>query len=127
ALINAGIGQCNLIKVSSILPRNCVETPPVELEPGTLTFTVLSRSDGVKGEEIASGIGCAVMNKEGYGLVAEDCINRLKEEAGSEVERKLREMASSRGMGVKEIRIETESLRVDSEFGCIIAALVYLF
>lgn len=128
ALINAGIGQCNLVKVSSILPGNCVETSPVNPEPGSITFTVLSRSDGVKAKEISAGIGYAMMkDKEGYGIVAEDCNNRMEEEAKEEIRKKLREMASSRGMEINEIRVEAESLRVDSEFGCVIAALVYLF
>lgn len=128
ALIKAGIGQCNLVKVSSILPKNCEEISPVKIEPGTITFVVLSRSNGKKGEKISTGIGYAIMkNEQGYGIIAEDCNNKSEEKAREEIQKKLREMASSRKMEIERIRIETESLEVNSEFGCVIAALVYLF
>lgn len=127
ALIYAGIGELNLVKVSSILPENCKEISPIKIKPGTITFTVLSRCDGKRGERISAGIGFAFLkdNKE-FGMVAEDSGNKSEEEVEKELRNKLQEMASSRKMEIERMKIKTSSLTVDLEFGCVIAALIYL-
>jgi len=49
ALRKAGIAQCNLVTVSSILPPHCKIVPRNKgekmLSPGQITFTVMARID----------------------------------------------------------------------------------
>lgn len=85
ALLDAKIGNVNLIPVSSMLPPNTELIPMPELEPGEMTNCVLSHhySDN-PGDEIAAVI--AYCQAEEMGCVIETgginrTLNELKEEA----------------------------------------------
>ncbi len=77
ALRNGGIAKFNLVKVSSILPPNCIEITPEEgfsqLRPGQIVFTVISRvSSNEYNELIGSSIGVAKpADKGAYGYLSE--------------------------------------------------------
>jgi len=77
ALRNAGIEKCNLVAVSSIVPPNCKiisrEKGIAELQPGNITFTVMSRnSTNEPNRLIGAAIGVAVpKEKETYGYISE--------------------------------------------------------
>jgi len=77
ALRNAGIEKCNLVAVSSIVPPNCKiisrEKGIAELQPGNITFTVMSRnSTNEPNRLIGSAIGVAIpKEKETYGYISE--------------------------------------------------------
>ena len=45
ALADAGISQCNLVQVSSILPEGAEQVEPADITPGSITFCVLARCD----------------------------------------------------------------------------------
>lgn len=125
ALIDSGIGQCNIVPVSSILPEGAEEIEPIPIEPGTITFTVLSKVQAASGR-ISAGIGYALSNKK-FGIVAEDN-DETEEEVGVEVQKKLHEMARLRKIKLEKIKIRTESLSIPKgKFGCVLAALVYVF
>jgi arginine decarboxylase len=77
ALRNAGIHRCNIVTVSSIIPSGCKliskEEGLKKLQPGEITFTVLSKN-AVKEPHrlIAASIGVAIpSNKESYGYLSE--------------------------------------------------------
>lgn len=126
ALNEAGISQCNLVMVSSIIPKNAREIKRYDFKPGTITFTVLAKMDGKSGERIGAGIG--VMKCKEYGLVAECYGFMSKEEVEVELRKRLFEMAESRGMKAGEIKIWTENMVVprEYEYGCVVVALVYV-
>ncbi len=77
ALRNAGIERYNLVSVSSILPPGCKiisrQKGLSELEPGQITFTVMSKnSSNEPGRIIASAIGCAIpVDVRFYGYLSE--------------------------------------------------------
>ena len=129
ALLNAKIGDCNLIYVSSIIPENCVEVDSLpNLNPGTIIYVVMSRKDGMGPDKIVAGIGVArikVGSKE-YGFIAEDAgVN--EREVRQKVINKLNEMAKSRNAKILDIKTEIEALEVPSGFyGTVIAAVVFL-
>lgn len=131
ALTNAGIGQCNLVCVSSILPANAkmVNSNP-KIEPGTITFCVLARADGGPGDLIGAGLGWAWIECEGgerYGVVAEAHGRKGREEIEEELEVKLREMADARGARIIEMEKRCECMQVpDGCYGCCVVALVYV-
>ncbi len=56
ALKKAGIAQCNLVCVSSILPKNCVQISTHNIAAGSITHCVLARMDGDDGTTVGAGI-----------------------------------------------------------------------
>ena len=77
ALRDAGISRFNLVKVSSILPPNCVEIPREEglkyLKPGQIVYLVLAKnSSKEKNKLISAAIGVAKPRDENhYGYLSE--------------------------------------------------------
>ena len=77
ALRNAGIEQCNLVAVSSILPPNCKIISKEEglkfLKPGQITFSVITRNETNEPNRLVSAaIGIAVPKEsDKYGYLSE--------------------------------------------------------
>jgi arginine decarboxylase len=77
ALRNAGIQYCNLVNVSSIIPTNCKRISRAQgqerLEPGGITFVVLSRNSTNEPHRlVAASIGVALpSDKTTYGYLSE--------------------------------------------------------
>jgi arginine decarboxylase len=77
ALRDAGIQHCNIVKVSSILPPGCErvskEAGLRKLQPGEITFVVLSESSINEPHRlIAASIGVAIPSDSGsYGYLSE--------------------------------------------------------
>jgi arginine decarboxylase len=77
ALRNAGIQQCNLVNVSSIVPPGCKLVSREEgltmIQPGEITFVVLARNATNEPHRlIASSIGVAIPSgKNQYGYLSE--------------------------------------------------------
>lgn len=125
ALIDAGIGDVNLIKVSSIIPANAqiVRLPP--LETGSTVNCVLShRISNNRGDLISAVIAVAL--SDNMGCVAENGgINKdpkiIREDAIFMVEYMMRK----RGEKIKNLIVEEINHKV-KECGAVVAALVYL-
>ncbi len=131
ALFEAGIAQCNLVSVSSILPAGAKEINPLDIKPGTVTFTVMSREYGCCGDEITAGIAwahCKAGGKETYGLVVEDHGKKTVEECKRDLKIKLEEMAEARNMEIAKYCSEIATLKdiPEKNFGCAVAALIYV-
>jgi arginine decarboxylase len=127
ALEHAGIAQCNLVCVSSILPSGCQETKPENIPIGTITYAVLARMDGDEGTTIGAGIAWGFEADMKYGIVAE-AHGYMDRKALKEIlEWKIREMAKIRKIAVNNINYRLEVMRVPMDhYGCVICALVYL-
>ena len=127
ALKNAGIAQCNLVQVSSILPSGCKEGKLRKIRAGSIIYTVMARMDGGEGTTIGAGIIWAWEKSEKYGLVAEAHGQMDQQSLKANLECKLNEMAETREIEIGEINYRTEILTVPLEnYGCVIAALIYL-
>ncbi len=126
ALKNAGIAQCNLVPVSSILPPGCKERKWRKIPAGSITHTVIARMDGDEGTTIGAGIAWTWEKNGKFGLVAE-AHGFMDQRALKEVlEWKVREMAKIRGVELDRIRYRMEVLRVPMDnYGCVLAALVF--
>jgi arginine decarboxylase len=60
ALLNAGIGNMNLVKVSSIIPPHCIFRPNFKFQEGQLVYIAyVDKISGTTGENIAAAIGVA--------------------------------------------------------------------
>lgn len=130
ALVKAGIAQCNLVPVSSILPPDAEKVEAVDITPGTVTFCVMARMDGDPGERIGAGIGWGwAEGLEGlrYGFVAEAHGYKDKGSLEREIFQGLQEMARIRGMKLVHHEFKVECLNVPRDrYGCVVAALVFV-
>jgi len=129
ALTKAGIGHCNLVLASSILPKDAKEIPQLDMTPGAITFVVMAHADGVSGETVGAGIGLGWLTKENsveYGIIAEEHGTKDEKKIEEGLRRKIGEMAKTRKLGLKEIKIVVESIEVTKEYGSVVAALVLL-
>jgi arginine decarboxylase len=77
ALRDAGIQQCNIVTVSSIVPPGCEQVPREKgltmIRPGEITFVVLARNSTNEAHRlIAASIGVAIPSgKDNYGYLSE--------------------------------------------------------
>jgi len=129
ALAVSGIGQCNLVFASSILPKDAKEIPQTNITPGTITFTVMAHADGVFGETISAGIGLGWLTRKDrveYGIIAEAHGIKNEDDVKKELYRRIRDMANIRKLGLKNFKIVAESIKVTKKYGSVIAALVLL-
>ncbi len=138
ALRNAGISECNLVAVSSILPANAMEMErsTVKVTPGKIYFCVMSRADGKSGEIIGAGIGYAWMgkgNEKGeeereFGIICEHHGHYSREYLAEKMQEKLYKMAEIRDKRIVKKKFVVESVEVESgKFGSVVAALVFGF
>ncbi len=139
ALRDAGIGECNLVEVSSILPTNAVETErsKVTIPPGSITFCVMSRADGKSGEIIGAGIGYGWIGQEmdekgeehrDFGIVCEHHGHYSKDYVMAKIHEKLYTMAEIRGKKILKKDFIVESVEVpNGKFGSVVVALVFAF
>ncbi|MEG3225231.1 MAG: arginine decarboxylase, pyruvoyl-dependent [Methanobacteriales archaeon Met13] len=124
ALLDAGIGDVNLINVSSIVPggTKVVELP--ELEGGAMVNCVLSHIFSDRGGDfITAVIAVAIGNSLGC-VVEHSAVNRNTEEVTQEAEEMARYMMDVRGLLITEIIIESVSHKVIKR-GSAVAALIY--
>jgi len=73
ALLQAGIGNTNIVKMSSIVPPHCKLVAPIALPPGALVPTAYAViTSDVPGEIISAGIAVALPEDENQnGLIME--------------------------------------------------------
>jgi arginine decarboxylase len=123
ALLSAGIGNLNLIKVSSVIPRGAriIERPPA-IPAGTLVPAVYSvHSSAVHGETISSTVGLG-FSEDSFGMIFEHGSG-----SADSSERVVREMVAEafdrRGMELADIVVRSAEHRV-RHVGCTVAAVV---
>ena len=126
ALLDAEIGDVNLIKVSSILPSGTELVPVPKFPAGNMVNCVLAyTSSDVEGDLISAVV--AVATSDDFGCVVENTgINRDPEDIKKEAESMVRYMMDVRGLDIKEIIIADESHIVKKQ-GAVVAAVVYIY
>jgi arginine decarboxylase len=61
ALLNAGIGNTNLVKMSSIVPPNCQEIEPIKLQYGALVPVAYAAiTSDLEGEVISAAVAVGI-------------------------------------------------------------------
>ncbi len=125
ALLRAGIGDTNLVKMSSIVPPRCQLISPVPLPPGSLVPTAYaSITSDVPGQIISSAVAVALPKELHYpGLIMEYSGRGSK----AEIEEMVRQMALE-GMKLRKREIkELTSMAVEhkvQKVGATLAAVV---
>lgn len=125
ALSDAGIGDVNLIKVSSMLASNTEVCELPKLKAGAMVNCVLSEitSDN-PGDEIIAAIAVAI--GEELGCVVETTgINRNRDEVIDEAKDMVTYMMDRRGVEINELIVECSAATVES-IASAVASVVYL-
>ena len=125
ALTDAGIGDVNLIKVSSMLAKNTEINELPKLKAGAMVNCVLSEitSDN-PGDEITAVIAVAI--GEELGCVVETTgINENPEDLTNEARKMVEYMMEKRGVKTKDLIIEKSTTTVE-EIASVVASVVYL-
>lgn len=126
ALIEAGIGNLNLIKVTSIFPEKCEIIEKHKLKPGTITPTTIAQiSSSAENQKISASISIAKSDNS-YGVISEykgKNIDKIEAQKKSEAIGK--RMLENRGLKLKEIKTVSAEHSVN-KFGTAIAAVVFI-
>lgn len=125
ALSEAGIGDVNLIKVSSMLEKNTNVIPLPKLKAGAMVNCVLSSITSHKpNDKILACIGVAI--GENLGCVVETTgINQKSEDIKEEALFMVKYMMEKRNEAIKELIIEEVEHEV-KEIGSVVASVVYV-
>jgi len=125
ALLRAGIGDTNLVKMSSIVPPRCQLISPVPLPPGSLVPTAYaSITSDVPGQVISSAVAVALPTEPHFsGLIMEYSGRGSK----AEIEEMVRQMALE-GMKLRKREIKyLKSIAIEhkvQKVGATLAAVV---
>lgn len=122
ALLEAKIGNLNLIRVTSILPPEARYCPEVKIPSGSLVPTAYGYivSD-VPGELIAAAVGVG-LSENSFGVIMEYSGRCSEKEACRSIELMLKEAFARRGMELVEIKSASVEHRVE-RVGCALAAV----
>ncbi|MHC1581289.1 MAG: pyruvoyl-dependent arginine decarboxylase, partial [Methanopyraceae archaeon] len=104
ALLDAGIGDWNLVELSSILPPGAEESELPPLPPGTIVPAVVARAVG-RGP-VASCV-CVAKLESGFGVIAERAGESDPETVEEKARRDVEEMARARDEEIVEVKTAT--------------------
>jgi len=125
ALLQAGIGNTNIVKMSSIVPPHCKLVAPIALPPGALVPTAYAAiTSDVPGEIISAGIAVALPEDENQnGLIMEYSAKGER----AKIEEIVRNMAVEgmklRGWEIKDLNSIAIEYKV-KKIGAVLAAVV---
>ena len=124
ALLDADIGNVNLIPVSSMLPPNTQVIPMPKLKPGEMTNCVLSHqySDN-PGDEISAVIAFAQAEEMGC-VIETSGINRTLKQLKEEAKFMAEYMIEKRGREIIDYREVIQTHKVIDK-ASVVAALIY--
>lgn len=124
ALLQAGIGNLNLLKVSSVVPPGCVAVAPDDLgaPPGSLVPTAYeTESSTVPGENIAAAVAVG-LSEGSYGMIMEYAGKCTRREAEETVAAMVEEAFATRSLPLHRVILKGIEHRV-VRCGCVVAAV----
>ena len=125
ALIDAGIGDVNLIKVSSMLAGNAEVNELPKLKAGAMVNCVLSEiTSNNPGDVITAVIAVAIGNELGC-VVETTGINKKESELIIEAQDMVEYMMDKRNVDIKDLIIESSTTTVKNT-ASVVASVVYL-
>jgi arginine decarboxylase len=127
ALLAAGIGNINLVRVSSIVPPAVDVVPLPGIRPGAIVPTAYAAmTSEVPGEVIAAAVGWALPeNPAKAGVIMEFHDKASRDEAERMVVQMLQEAFRVRKEGIRELKVVAAEHRVERT-GCALAAVTLL-
>ena len=125
ALYEAGIGDVNLIKVSSMLEADTKVEKLPKLKAGSMVNCVLSSlTSNKKGDELIACIAVAIGEELGC-VVETNGINKDPEDVKDEAIEMVKYMMDKRDVKIRELIVE-ESHHTVKEIGSAIASVIYI-
>ncbi|MBT9168712.1 MAG: Pyruvoyl-dependent arginine decarboxylase [Syntrophomonadaceae bacterium] len=122
ALLGAGIGNVNLVRISSILPPSAEQDQTLELLPGSLVPTAYgSIVCDQPGTKIAAAVGVG-FSADTFGVIMEFSGMCSKQEAEDKIAGMLKDAFENRGIPLVKTEIRAVEHTVDS-IGCAFAAV----
>ena len=127
ALLAAGIGNINLIKISSILPPDVPVVDLPKIKPGALVPTAYSAmTSETPGELVAAAVGYAIPDDPAKnGVIMEFHGVSTRDDAEQQIRAMLDEAFRVRGETIAEMRVVAVDHRVE-RIGCALAAITLL-
>lgn len=123
ALLRAGIGNVNLVRVSSILPPGAVEYDQLEIVPGSLMPTAYGTiTSEIVGEVISAAVAIAIGESDQYGVIMEFSGRTDRKQAEETVSEMARQAFLSRDRHLKRLLVRGCEHRVE-QIGCAFAAV----
>ncbi|MSQ24073.1 MAG: arginine decarboxylase, pyruvoyl-dependent [Chloroflexi bacterium] len=126
ALVAAGIGHWNLVKVTSVAPPGAELTDgPLSIEPGTLVPAVLaSVTSDSPGQTISSCIGIG-FSAEGHGMIMEHSGPGTTQEMEEIVQRMVGEAMDHRGLRTDRLAVRSVTHTVQRVGSCVAAVVLW--
>lgn len=122
ALLAAGIGNLNLLKVSSILPPGARYVERLDVAPGSLVPTAYGAiTSEVEDEVIAAAVGVG-LSRDNFGVIMEFSGRCTKDAAEEEVLGMVRDAFTTRGMELVRTLVRGVEHRT-RRVGCAFAAV----
>lgn len=122
ALLNAQVGNTNLLRVSSILPPGCEYTPGLIIPPGSLLPIAYGTiTSTVPGELISAAVAVGI-KQNSFGVIMEFEGKCSAEEAEARVRRMVEEAFRIRDLKLDEIKVASTEHTVKN-IGCVFAAV----
>jgi arginine decarboxylase len=127
ALLAAGIGNINLVKISSILPPDVPVIDLPKLKPGALVPTAYAAiTSEVPGQTLAAAVGYAIPDDPAKnGVIMEFHGHATRAEAEQAIVTMLEEAFQVRGEAIRELRVYATEHTVE-RVGCALAAITLL-
>jgi arginine decarboxylase len=125
ALLQAGIGNTNIVKMSSIVPPHCKPVSPIPLPPGSLVPAAYACiTSDVPGEIISAGIAVALPEDENKnGLIMEYSAKGERRRIEEIVRNMAMEGMKLRGWGIKDLKSIAIEYKIRN-IGAVLAAVV---
>ena len=125
ALLKAGIGNTNIVKMSSIVPPHCQRISPIALPPGALVPAAYACiTSDVPGEIISAGVAIALPEDENQnGLIMEYSAKGERRTIEETVRNMAVEGMKLRGWKIKDLQTVVSEYRV-KRVGATLAAVV---
>jgi len=127
ALLAAGIGNINLVKVSSIIPPGAAVVPLPRIKPGAVVPTAFAETTSeVPGEVISAAVGWARPTTPGLpGIIMEFHDKATRDEAERAIVQMLEEAFRVRSWDMGEMKVAAVEHQVERT-GCAVAAVTLL-
>ena len=125
ALLQAGIGNTNIVRMSSIVPPHCQRISPISLPPGALVPAAYAAlTSDVPGEIISAGVAVALPEDENQnGLIMEYSAKGDRRKIEEIVRNMAMEGMKIRGWKIKDLQSVISEYRVQ-RIGATLAAVV---
>jgi arginine decarboxylase len=126
ALIKMGIGEQNLVGVSSVIPIGAKKVDIKKMPMGAVTHCVLAQIRGSEGSMISAGVAYGFRKDGKGGYVAEGRIHGSRASLTDILKWKMEEIARCRGVELESISYVIEEMSVPKDhYGACVAALVF--